>query len=493
MVSPVVGLPHVNPPMPSVNSTTSDSNDFGYIPFWGLWGPETWQCEPLYNLILEITSEFNKAGSNSASTIMALLPSLMAFTPVVTANIGFLCHLSTTQGFIAAAFTIGLPVRQLNTWKQVTIRVSNLLESLQSCHDNFNTVLRPFTEVVDILLAPIKNTALLPSRPIYLRVLILRFVFGSAQGGLIWLLVTLVPFIDTFYLIWLCPNWGGLVFGMWIGATFVFLGWMRARFERDAFGGDEVIYISKISTTLNYRHRLWESHPMIVILRPSEDASEREPCWTNRLHIRYFIGIFQLFWICFLSFLFSSTIGGNLFRTLLMVVTFITIVCISRGFSILACWLAQQYLDLKIIEYDNLQEKKAMQRLLGGLTGVQVDIRWVRYRKDHWQESVKMYQWGHQLSHGNVMEMPDHNEQCTLHTQIQRRDALVGLLGRLVVVALTAWAAVASRYLAGYHFGPEIDPGILRGVRIIIFASTFSCLYLGRTKRLLICNCNRES
>ena len=471
MICPVVGAPHEIRPMLTDNSTTSDSDNLGYIPFWGLWGPETWQCEPLYNLILEITSEFNKGGSNSASTIMALLPSLMAFTPVVTANIGFLCHLSTTQGFIAAAFTFGLPVRQLNTWKQATTRAKNLLEDLQSCHGSVDTVLRPFTEVVNILLAPIRDTALLPSRPMYLRVLILHFVFGSAQGGLIWLLVTFVPFIDTFYLIWLCPNWGGLVFGMWLGISFILLGWVRARFERDAFEGDEVIYISKVSTTLNYWHRLRESHPMIVILRPSEDASEREPCWTNRLHIHYFIGVFQLFWICFLSFLFSSTIGGNLFRTLLMVVTFIGIVCISRGLSIVACWLAQTHLDLRVIEYDNLQEKGMMQRLLGGLTGVLVDIRWVRYRKDHWQESVKMYRWGHQLSRGNVVEMPDDTEQCTVHTQVQRRDIVVGLLGRLVGVAFTTWAATTSRYLAGYHFGPEIDPRVLRGFRIIIFAS----------------------
>ena len=60
--------------------------------------------------------------------------------------------------------------------------------------------------------------------------------------------------------------------------------------------------------------------------------------------------------------------------TLLMVVAFVACVSVSRSVSIYTCWLAQKYSDLRIIEYDNLQEKRMMQRLLGGLTGVLVDI-----------------------------------------------------------------------------------------------------------------------
>ena len=411
----------------------------------------------------------------------------MAFAPIITANIGFLCHLSTTQGFIAAGFTFGLPVRQLDTWKRVSVKANNLIVNPQSCQEN----LRPFSEMAGTLLAPIKHTALLSKRPRPIWVQIICFFLGGVQAMLIWCLLIVVPDIDSFYLIWLCPNWGYVVFSLWLGATFTVLGWLRARFERDSFEGDEVIYIT-VPNTGNYWRRLLDPHPMIIILRPSNDASEREPSWTNRLHTHYWVGIFQLFWLCFLSFLFSSTIGGSLFWTLIMVVAFIAIVGMSRGLSILACWLAQKYLDVRVIEYENLQEKKMMQRLLGGLPGVLVDIRWVSYKKTQWQESIKMYQWGSQLSRGKyVMQVSDDGEQCTLHTETQGRDAFMDWLMRFVGVALTTWGALFSpNWSVEYDMGPEINPTAVQGIRIMIFVTTFACLYLGRTRRLLICNCS---
>ena len=453
----------------------------------------------MYDRDLETVTEFNKWASSSASTIMALLPTLMSFAPIITANIGFLCHLSTTQGFIAAAFTFGLPVHQRDTWKLASIRVKNLLVNQGSYHGNIIPILRPFKEVVDILLAPIKREALLPGRPRYILIQLLRFFFGFVQAMLIWCLLFTVPAIDSFYLMWLCKVWGSIVFSLWLGGTFVFLGWLRARFEKDSFQGDEVIYIRKASTTLDigncwrgywrgYCRRLLGPHPMIVILRPSNDASEREPCWTNQLYTHYFMGMFQLFWICFLSFLFSSTIEGVLFRTLLMVVAFVAIVGVSRGLSILVCCLAQKYLDLRVIEYDNLEEKRMMQRLLGGLPGVLLDIRWMSYRKTQLQESIKMYQLGHHLNRGNVIEVPNSTEQCVQHA---RKYSFMDQLMRLVGVALTITAA---QYLPDLvMWDPLEDPSysydLLLLIRATIMATPFISLYLGRTRRLLICNC----
>ena len=474
-----------NPSDLSVNFTVPDSSRLSNVSYWwGLWGPETWNCEVLYNEVLGDTSEFNKAGSNNAGTIMALLPSFMAFAPIITANIGFLCHLSTTQGFIAAGFTFGLPVRQLDTWKRVSIKVKDLLVSPQSFQEN----LRPFSEVVGILLAPIKNTALLSKQPRPRRIWVqgVRFLLGSVQVILIWCLLNVVPTIDSFYLIWLCPDWGYVVFSFWLGATFAIWGWLRARFERDSFGGDEVIYITAPSTG-NYWQRLLDPHPMIVIFRPSNDALEREPSWTNRLLTHYWVGMLQLFWLCFLSFLFSSTIGGTLFRTLIMVVVFIAIVGVSRGLSILACCLAQKYLDIRVIEYENLQEKRMMQRLLGGLPGVLLDIRWESYKTTRWQESVKMYQWGHQLSRGNVMQVSDDGEHCTLHIKTHAIiDVYMNTWGPMLFVlacSLPDWSSVEN------SLGPEISSAVEAGIHIILFMITFTYLYLGRTTRLLMCNC----
>ena len=81
------------------------------------------------------------------------------------------------------------------------------------------------------------NTVLLSKRPRCIWVQLLRFLFGAVQAMLIWCLLIAVPTIDSFYLIWLCPNWGSIVFSLWLGATFTVLGWFRARFERDTFAG----------------------------------------------------------------------------------------------------------------------------------------------------------------------------------------------------------------------------------------------------------------
>ena len=492
MICPVIGMVTVEPPPePSVNSTAPDANDLRYyIHIWGLWGPESWQCETLYNTMLEDTSEFNKGGSNSASTIVALLPSLIAFTPVVTANIGFLCHLSPSQGFIAAAFTFGLPVRQQDTWKLASIRVKDLLVDSQPRHDNVITVLRPFTEMVDILLAPIKYTALRSRRPRRILVRFLNFFLYSVQGTLLVFLLAYVPGIDTIFLIWLCPDWGSVVFGLWLGGTFTLVGWWRAKFERDSFGGDEVIYISKALSTSIYRQRFLGPHPMIVILRPSHNVLK------NHQHNSYFIGMLQLFWLCFLSFLFSSTIGGTLFRTLIMVVAFISVVGISRGLSILAGWLAQKYLDLRVIEYDDLEEKRMVQRLLGGLTGVLVDIRWLNYKKTEWQESVKMYRWGNQLSRGNVAGVLDDTKPCTIHAQKEWADALMDSLVRAAAITYCILMAIVLAILGAPAWA---DPRVVASRKvqlgaglIIIVASAISVLHLGRTKRLSICNCTNS-
>ena len=101
-------------------------------PIWGMWGQEPWACEAQYNSQLENATEFDKAGSSSASTIMALLPALLAFAPIVTAKIGLLHNLSLSHGFIAAAFTFGLPVQQLEvmTTRSVT-SVKRLLGNVE--------------------------------------------------------------------------------------------------------------------------------------------------------------------------------------------------------------------------------------------------------------------------------------------------------------------------------------------------------------------------
>ena len=491
MVCSVVGMSNFPPelsinPTNSTNSTNSTVPD-SYDPFhyFGVWGSRSWQCESFYNKALEATSEFDKWGSSSASAIMALLPTLIAITSAVTANIGFICHLSPTQGLIAAALTFGFPVRQINTWKSVTISVRDPLELH---HEDATTLDR-----VEKILTQIKKLALNPHGQRLIWVLLFRFLFSSAQGILIWCLLIAVPKIDSFNLMWLCPAWGDTVFILWMGATFTVLGWVRAKFESDSFGRDEVIYMSNAVTARTtgrpYR-RLLDPYPVIVILRLSSNGQ------ANRQHIPHFIdyliGMSQILWICLLSFLFSSTIGGTLFRTLLMVVTFITLVFVSRGLSILACVVAQKHLNIRVIEYDNLREKKMLQILLGGLTGVTMDIRWVNYKKSQWKESVKMYQWGYKLSHGNVME-----GRCKIHTPMQTFGDLMTLLGRLAGIGLfyELGFILGSIWIMGYYSNTSesipVGPSTAGfGSTILVVAGMAASVDLWRTKKFLICDCN---
>ena len=80
---------------------------------WGMWGPELWDCEGFLNDLLDNSTELDKVGYSVGSTIIALLPSMLAFAPIVTARIGLLSNLSHCHGVIAAGFTFGLPVEQL--------------------------------------------------------------------------------------------------------------------------------------------------------------------------------------------------------------------------------------------------------------------------------------------------------------------------------------------------------------------------------------------
>ena len=489
MVCSVVGMPsdHSKLSNNSTNSTSLDNSTY----LTNLRDPDDWRCEPYYSFIPESTPEYYIWGSSVASTIMALLPTLIAITSAVTANIGFLCHLSPTQGYIAAAFTFGLPVRQLDTWKSVTISVKDLLKLP---HDEDVTVLNGVEEK----LRPIKKMAVSPRRLRLIWVQLLRYLFSSGQGVLIWSLLVAVPSIDSFQIIYLCPEVGALVFSLWLGVTFTCLGWLRAIFERNAFGRNEVIYMGKAQKIGNYWQRLLEPHPMILILRPSNHGQ------ANHLHtpMDYFIGMSQFFWICLLSLFFSSTVGGNLLQTLIMVAMFITIIHVSRGLSILACIVAQKHLNLRVIEYDNLRERRMVQILLGELTGVKMDIRWANCKKGQREESIKMYQWGYQLSHGNLME-----DQCTLHTTVQHNDAFIGNCIRIAAFILfftagfnpsvISWMNPASIYwmIDQINF-PRLPaaepPNPIKSLFIfsVLLPGVLACWNLGQTKKFLICDCN---
>ena len=85
------------------------------------------QCIEEYNEIYTNTSEYSKLGSAAATTIMALLPSLLTFGPLRNADISMLMHLDIGAALGASMLTFGLPVQALTTLSKRRIyRVKDL-------------------------------------------------------------------------------------------------------------------------------------------------------------------------------------------------------------------------------------------------------------------------------------------------------------------------------------------------------------------------------
>lgn len=78
---------------------------------------------------------------------------------------------------------------------------------------------------------------------------------------------------------------------------------------------------------------------MVVILQPG-DNDGTDGLKTQDLLIRALRGYFQALMLIFLTFLFGSTYSGDLLATGIFLVSFITVIVISRTYSIYFCkWM----------------------------------------------------------------------------------------------------------------------------------------------------------
>ncbi|KAI5803919.1 hypothetical protein EDC01DRAFT_627723 [Geopyxis carbonaria] len=72
-------------------------------------------CRPFMDAVLKHSTEFDKAGSASAATIMALMPTLLAFGPLKTADIQTQFYIDIDAALVTSAMTFCMPVRRLKT------------------------------------------------------------------------------------------------------------------------------------------------------------------------------------------------------------------------------------------------------------------------------------------------------------------------------------------------------------------------------------------
>ena len=491
-------------------ASNNGAEDVGQI--WGMWGPETWDCKALFNDRLDNSTQFDAVASSAASTIMSLLPSLLSFAPIVTARIGLLSNLSHSHGVIAAAFTFGLPVVQLEviTAQSVT-SIKKLLGNVEdakrllgivqdavptagdpvdststgdlhttasslgapssSITDSARTQLRvnvstscdsdngsrSFNDIVENALSGIKDTAFGCNRPSIWIIHAAKFLSTVIHLFLVWCLLTIVLLADPSTLIWDCRDAGWLTVGLLLGIL-GFVGPLRMRFERNTFATTDIIHISKVSNTgtmgTTYWSRLRAPHPMIVMLRPSPNAISNLNGQGSKvirgLKVVYFIGVSQLCWILFLSFFFSSSIGGSLFWSLLTVWTFVLAVAVSRGLSILTIWLVEKHIGLQVIEYDDLLELEVMRGLIGALPEARVEAR--GNPNSLWE---KGYLQGQSAGYGNGT--------LEVGTSSVSWGEVIPMVSALVIVIMLL-LHISKAFFVGMSFWGEMTPLLTFGI-----------------------------
>ena len=78
-------------------------------------------CRQEIDDMMASMSEFDKAASAAAATILTLLPALLTFAPIPTANLRELMYISWSLAFWTGGMTFGLPVSQKSTISRAKI------------------------------------------------------------------------------------------------------------------------------------------------------------------------------------------------------------------------------------------------------------------------------------------------------------------------------------------------------------------------------------
>ena len=299
LVVPVIFAQSVEQQPGETSDNAAIDDNHGYdSDIWGTWYPENYNlmnCRKDYNLILLNSTEYDKWGSAIAATIMALVPTLLAFGPLKTAQIGRLMQLAAPLGFCAAAFTFGFPIDELCTNNAEVITMEQLRTKCEpegndgtgtgaaaasqsgtgSATGMYNTppignsshrltiVSRVFSEDKGAVTATTKpkpistiNTKeitetiikrLSEKRPRRVVVNAVRALFVLLQVLPIGLLFVAIPSWEILALFWLCPGKGAMLLGLWLWASVFIIGLLRGYYQSWTSGIEHIIHVSKIN------------------------------------------------------------------------------------------------------------------------------------------------------------------------------------------------------------------------------------------------------
>ena len=132
---------------------------------------------------------------------------------------------------------------------------------------------------------------------------------------------------------------------------------------------------------------------MVIVLRATgRKDQERHPL---QVHL---IGFILLVWLCIVSFLFGSTVGGSLIRSLCLVLVFSSSVAAFRGLCIgLGLWL-ERALDVTVFEYDSPEERRAIESVLKAMPGALVQAQPAYHTQGIWRLYLETYADGYKIA-----------------------------------------------------------------------------------------------
>ncbi|KAG0634968.1 hypothetical protein HOY80DRAFT_1095739 [Tuber brumale] len=124
-------LPTIGPKIPNLNATTTEPallmKGWGFTGSGFGWGA----CLSEYNDFLDGSTEIDKWASGVATTLMTMLPSMIAFSPLKTADTQTLYYLDALVALITCGFTL---LFRVDTWttlaKDKIWRVTDILDKL---------------------------------------------------------------------------------------------------------------------------------------------------------------------------------------------------------------------------------------------------------------------------------------------------------------------------------------------------------------------------
>lgn len=273
--------------------------------------------------------------------------------------------------------------------------------------------------VRDIMLSALMEN----KRPTRIFITVMKFGFVLLQGGLLYLLILIIPTLADINIVWLCLGDGNSVVMCGIGIMVVLAGIIRTFAESSVVSTDEIFHLSPLPTSSSFmtcencpaaniptpdgvletipsrigyyrdicaglRWNSWSSiskhcslvaslssrifaaqysqHGMVVILRHSHDV-DGPPLSTSVLLFGILRGFFQALILIVLTALLGSTYGSGILLNTMFVIAFLGVIVVSRTYSIYFCSWMERAVDTLQIEYHNPTELDAIRTILVGM------------------------------------------------------------------------------------------------------------------------------